>query len=153
LEGGGLLTIDSTEMTSIVTLINSRLADNTAVSGGGLANFDDHGGMVSMQNTLLSRNGRPIGVEAGSDCFGPITSLGTNLVGDITGCTIVLQPGDLTGDPALASFADDGLPGHGHVLLLGTGQAIDAGSNEACPETDQLGQRRVGSRLELVGGQ
>jgi hypothetical protein len=140
-------------MTSIVTLINNTLADNTAVSGGGLANFDDHGGMVSMQNTLLARKWSQIGVEAGSDCFGPITSLGTNLVGDITGCIIALQPADLTGDPGLASFADDGLPGHGHVPLLGTGQATNAGSNEVCPETDQLGQRRVGSWLELVGGQ
>jgi hypothetical protein len=34
-------------------------------------------------------------------------------------------------------------PGYGHVPLLPGSPAINAGNDEACPETDQLGQHRV----------
>ena len=71
-------------------------------------------------------------------------SLGTNLIGDPTGCTIVLQDSDLTGDPGLGEYTDDGTPGNGHVPLLPDSQAIDAGNDAACPPADQLGQPRVG---------
>ena len=37
----------------------------------------------------------------------------------------------------------DGTPGHGHLPLLPTSPAIDAGDDAACPPTDQLGQPRV----------
>jgi hypothetical protein len=93
-----------------------------------------------MMNTILARNGTGLG----SDCRGTVTSLGTNLIGDPTGCTITLQPSDLTGDPGLATFTDDGTPGNGHVPLLPTSQAIDAGNDALCPRVDQLGQRRIG---------
>ena len=96
-------------------------------------------------NTILARNtalagppGRP------PDCSATVTSLGTNLIGDPTGCTITLQPSDLTGDPGLDTFTDDGTPGNGHFPLLPTSQAIDTGNTAACPLTDQLGQRRIG---------
>src|SRR5215813_937900 len=65
-------------------------------------------------------------------------------IGDPTGCIITLQPHDLTGDPGLATFTDNGRPGNGHFPLLPTSQAIDAGSDAVCPRRDQLGQRRIG---------
>jgi hypothetical protein len=34
-------------------------------------------------------------------------------------------------------------PGHGHFPLLPDSPAINANADEACPETDQLGQPRV----------
>ena len=80
----------------------------------------------------------------GPDCAGPITSLGNNLIGDPTQCTITLQSSDLSGNPGLDTFTDDGTPGHGHFPLLQTSRAIDAGNDAACPLTDQLGQPRVG---------
>jgi hypothetical protein len=55
-----------------------------------------------------------------------------------------LLPTDLTGDPGLGPFTDDGIPGHGHFPLLPGSPAIDAGNDAACPATDQLGQSRVG---------
>jgi hypothetical protein len=125
--GGGLF--NSSGSTAILT--SSTVVDNFAESaGGGVA-----GGVVVL-NTILARNqsGR------GSDC--PPISLGTNLVGDPTGCT--LQPTDLTGDPGLGDFTDDATPGNGHVPLLPGGPAIDAGNTAFCPPTDQLGQPRVG---------
>ena len=96
-------------------------------------------------NTLLARNLARAGSGVyPSDCGGPITSLGHNLIGDPTGCTITLHLSDRTGDPGLATFTDDGTPGNGHVPLLPTSQAIDAGNNAACPRRDQLRQRRIG---------
>ena len=76
-------------------------------------------------------------------CSGSVTSLGNNLIGDPTGCTITLQASDLTGDPGLGDFTDNGTPGNGHFPLLSTSQAIDAGNDAVCPRRDQLGQRRV----------
>jgi hypothetical protein len=147
--GGGLF---NTGAGATVTLLNSTLVDNTALSsgGGGVANGASAvtvfpPGTVVLLNTLLARNQS---VAGGSlrpdDCAGPITSMGHNLIGDPTGCTITLQPTDLTGDPGLDTFTDDGTPGNGHFPLLPTSQAIDAGNDAACPRTDQLGQRRIG---------
>jgi hypothetical protein len=78
-----------------------------------------------------------------TDCFGPGTSLGNNLLGDLTGCSMTLQSSDLTGHPGLGEFIDDGTPGHGHFPLLAASRAINAGNDAACPPADQLGQPRV----------
>ena len=78
------------------------------------------------------------------DCRGPVTSLGHNLIGNPAGCGIVLQPSDLTGDPGLGAFTDNGLPGNGHFPLLPTSPAVDAGDDAVCPRTDQIGEKRKG---------
>ena len=56
-------------------------------------------------NTILAQNIDTAALPerlAAPDCAGSITSLGHNLIGDPTGCTITLQPSDLTGDPGSA---------------------------------------------------
>jgi len=140
--GGGLANAGAG---STATLTNCTVSDNMAAAplqrgaGGGLSN----GGTLTVQNTILANNT----VEqqgVGPDCRGVVTSLDHNLIGDPTGCTIVLQPQDLRGDPGLDAFTDNGRPGNGHFPLLATSQAIDAGNEAACPKRDQLGQRRVG---------
>jgi len=73
-----------------------------------------------------------------------VTSLGNNLIGDPTGCTITMQGTDLTGNPGLDTFTDNGTPGNGHFPLLPTSRAIDAGNDAVCPKRDQLGEKRVG---------
>ena len=123
-------------------LTNSTLAENRAIafgsgSGGGIGGS----GAVLIQNTIIARNSAG---ATGQDCSGTVTSLGNNLIGDLSGCTITLQPSDLTGDPGLDTFTDNGKPGNGHFPLLSTSQAIDAGNNAVCPRRDQLGKRRVG---------
>ena len=137
--GGGIITNSGT-----LLLTNSTLADNVAGHGG--AGISQRGGTVLLLNTILARNiitgFAPPG--DGPDCAGVITSLGHNLIGNLTGCTITLQPGDLTGDPGLGDFTDNGRPGNGHFPLLPTSQAIDAGNDALCPRTDQLGRRRIG---------
>jgi hypothetical protein len=128
-------------------LANTTITDNRALSfAGGLS------GRAVLLNTILARNT----AMNGPDCVGPVTSLGTNLIGDPTGCTITLLPTDLTGDPGLGDFTDDGTPGNGHFPLLAGSSAIDAGNDAFCLPTDQLGQPRVGrcdiGAIEFQGG-
>jgi hypothetical protein len=117
--GGGLFNLEGT-----VTIANSTFVRNAAETGGGIINGLSSPGMATviltnttvaqnhafgspspggisgaalLQNTIIARNdfqfpGGP------NDCSGPVTSLGNNLIGDLTGCTITLQPSDLTGD-------------------------------------------------------
>jgi hypothetical protein len=123
-------------------VLNSTIAGNVAgLPGGGLNNG---AGTVQLQNTLLARNTAYTDSGTGADCAGVVTSLGDNLLGDPTGCTMTLLATDLTGDPGLDAFTDHGTPGNGHFPLLPESPAIDAGHDAACPETDQLGQPRVG---------
>jgi hypothetical protein len=126
-------------------LTNSTLADNVegAFRSGSAALLSASGATTLLQNTLLARNVGSGIAGSGSDCSGVVTSLGHNLIGDPTGCTITLHPSDLTGDPGFATFTDDGTPGNGHVPLLPTSQAIDAGNDLVCSRRDQIGQRRV----------
>jgi hypothetical protein len=134
--GGG---IDGTQ--GLTISISNTVADNNADEGAGLFNGGD--GTPVLLNTILARNTTgPAGPE--SNCSGNVISFGNNLIGDPTGCTIVLQGTDLTGDPGLGSFTDNGLPGQGHFPLLPSSGAIDAGNDGVCPHTDQLGRRRVG---------
>jgi hypothetical protein len=127
-----------------LTVINSTLADNTTSRGAGGGIFNDFG-LTTLQNTILARNTALGASPPSADCFGVVTSLGTNLIGNRAGCTITLQSSDREGDPGLNAFTTgDGAPGHGHFPLLQNSQAIDAGNDAACPTTDQLGQLRVG---------
>jgi hypothetical protein len=120
-------------------LINSTLADNSSSFIGRSALFSEMNATTIMQNTILART-----TGFATDCSGTVISLGNNLIGDPTGCTITLRPSDLTGDPGLDTFTDNGRPGNGHFPLLPTSPAIDMGSDAVCPRTDQLGRRRIG---------
>jgi hypothetical protein len=103
-----------------------------------------------MGNTILAQNTVPP-TGTGPDCVttsgtapGQATSQGYNLIGDPTGCDISLTASDLTGDPGLGDFVDDGTPGRGHFPLLPASCAIEAGDGANCPPTDQLGRPLVG---------
>jgi hypothetical protein len=135
--GGGLfVTGDGT-----ATLTNSTIAHNSAEGfGGGLRNSENN--PVILQNTILAEN---TGGSGGPDCFvaaNTVTSLGHNLIGNLSDCPITLLSTDLTGSPGLGPFIDDGTPGNGHFPLLPNSQAIDMGDNNACPDHDQLGNPR-----------
>jgi len=119
-------------------IVNSTISAHGEAQGGGGIGFGGPGGTVTLQNTILAGNT----ANVGPDCDGPVTSLGNNIIGDPSGCTIVLQPTDRTGNPGLGAFAE-GTPGRGHFPLLLTSQAIDGGNNDACSPTDQLGKPRV----------
>jgi hypothetical protein len=83
----------------------------------------------------------------GPDCFGTITSLGNNLVGDPSGCDINLQPNDLTGDPGLGplvQIGEDDSPGKAFYPVLAGSPVIDRANAAVCLKKDQLGTPRVG---------
>jgi len=131
--GGGIATGNGGSF----TVNNSTIFGNTASGGGG--GIAHETGTLELQNTIVAGNSDP----NSPDCFGSITSLGNNLIGDTTGCNIVLVPiTDLTGDPGLDGFIDDGTPGEGFFPLVPGSQAIDAGDDATCPGTDQLGTPR-----------
>ena len=123
---------------------NSTVSISTSLTGGGILNAgllpNMEPGTVTLHNTILAQNT----AGGGPDCSGVLRSLGHNLLGDLTDCSLTLKDTDRTGDPGLDEFTDDGTPGHGHFPLLPTSQAIDAGRDAVCPRRDQLGQRRVG---------
>lgn len=133
-QGGALYNAGGAVRILNTTIVRNITRQEGSPSGaGGLFNA---GGQITVQNTLLA-------LHEAQDCSGTIASLGHNLIEDPTGCDIALQDTDLTGNPRLGPFTDDGTPGHGHVPLLAGSPAIDAGNDDACPDTDQLGQPRV----------
>jgi hypothetical protein len=129
--GGGRLTLTNSTIADNIQTLSPPLIHAALVTGVGATTI--------LQNTILARN---TNAPLGQDCIGPITSLGNNLIGDLTGCSVVLQPSDLTGNAGLGMFTDNGTPGNGHVPLLATSPAIDAANDAACPEKDQIGQLR-----------
>ena len=67
-----------------------------------------------------------------SDCSGPLTSAGYNLIGSTAGCTYTPGAGDQIGvDPRLATLANNGGPTQTIALLPGSA-AIDAGDPAGC---------------------
>jgi hypothetical protein len=96
------------ENIGIATLSNSTLVYNTAngSTGGGIHSPPGAPTMeqnTTLQNTILALNTTPNASSPSDDCFGHLTSLGTNLLGDSSGCTITRPQGgsDLAGDPRL----------------------------------------------------
>ena len=74
-----------------------------------------------VRNSILAGN-------TASDCSGPVTSAGYNLIGSTAGCTYTPGAGDKIGvDPKLATLADNGGPTQTSALLPGS-PAIDAGN-------------------------
>jgi hypothetical protein len=118
-------------------IINSTISGNASLAGpaGGISS----GPLTELQNTILAGNT----ARSAPNCQGSFTSLGNNIIGDLSGCETQLLSSDLTGDPGLDAFVDDGTPGRGHFPLTAGSQAVDSGNSGACPATDQLGQTRV----------
>jgi hypothetical protein len=126
-------------------LVNSTLAeyrvDPNTNAARNFVFWSMTGATTLLQNTVIASANDVQGVL----CFeGPITSLGNNLFGNTAGCNVALQPSDLTGDPRLGAFVDNGEPGNGHFPLLANSPAIDAGNDDACSKRDQIGEQRRG---------
>jgi hypothetical protein len=122
-----------------LTLTNATIADNTteAESRNPAALFNWMQSTTILQNTILGRND----TMRAHDCTGSIQSMGNNIIGNITGCGIVLHPTDITGVPDLGSLVDDGIPGHAHIPLMPGSPAANGGNRAACMDHDQLGRQ------------
>jgi hypothetical protein len=101
-------------------------------------------GTVRLQNTIVALNTFRGTTSMASDCD-VVTSLGNNVIGDLTGCQVVLRTTDHVGNPGLDSFTlNPSIPGSGNFPLLRSSPAVNAGSNGGCTPRDQLGERRRG---------
>ena len=141
--GGGLFhAASATELVLInVTIANNR-ADSDGTGGGFGGGLGIMGANAAAANTIVARNRTGAGGTA-PDCSGTLTSLGHNLIGDGSGCTIVgAAGGDIVGrNPWLAPLFDYGGPTPTHALLPWS-PAIDAGSDAFCRVVDQRGSTR-----------
>ena len=142
--GGGSHILSPRSATAL-KILNSTIAENSANVGAGVENFG--GGILTLQNTVLAFNS---GAQHPRDCGNGVTSLGNNIIGDPSGCPIILQVTDLTGDPGLDAFDKD------HYPLLPNSRAVDHGNPDTCPATDQEGLARLGicdiGSVEFQGG-
>lgn len=120
--GGGIYSLGAAYIT------NSTLSENNA---GGLVNAGT--GTMEALNTLLAFN-------SSYNCAGTITSAGYNME-DWETCGFT-STGDLkVSDPRIGPLTDNG----GSTLtyaLLPESPAINAGTNQGCPSTDQRGVLR-----------
>ena len=123
--GGGVFNSGGT-----ATLLNVTLGENSAPIGGGISN---PAGTVTLTNTLVANS-------TGGNCSGAISSGGNNL--DSGSSCAFAGAGDLSNrDPLLGVLANNGGTTQTRALSAGS-PAIDAGSNAACPATDQRGVAR-----------
>ena len=153
--GGGIHNIGN------LTISNSTISKNTAVSGGGICH---ESGTLTLKSTTIAHNkvselGGGIKAESGTvklnntiigentaatyapDCriYITVTNLGYNLIEDTTGCSFTPKTSDRTNiDPKLGTLV--GTPGY--VPLLPGSPAIDKGDPATCPASDQRGVTR-----------
>ncbi|TGO03248.1 hypothetical protein PN36_10355 [Candidatus Thiomargarita nelsonii] len=115
-----------------LTLTNSTVAGNDVNStGGGIKNSNS----MTLLNSIIANS------LNGGDCINEGTLSSTNnLIEDGT-CSSAFSPGT---DPNLGPLQDNGGPTQTYALLTGS-PAIDAGTNDGCPNTDQRGVTRHGT--------
>jgi hypothetical protein len=144
-EGGGIYNLGT------LWLLNCTIDSNIAsgdpgdapIEGGGIWNS----GTVYSKNTILAGNlafdFNTNSAFPGPDFFGVLTSQGFNLIQNTSDCTITGNfTGDLLGiDPKLGPLQDNGGPTYTQALLPGS-PAINAGTNDGAPSTDQRGVSR-----------
>lgn len=131
-QGGGLFNGGTT------TLNNSTVAFNTAASGGGgISNT----GTLNISNSIVGKN-TDLGATS-PDCNGTLSSLGHNLVQNMTGCTITgTTTGNILGfDPHLGPLQNNGGLTMTHALLSNS-LAVESGDPATCMATDQTGLAR-----------
>jgi hypothetical protein len=132
-DGGGLLAF-----TGSAWLRSCTICSNAAPHAGGIAISSN--ATVNIKNTIVA--GNSAGGE-GPDVFGVLTSEGFNLIQNPAGAVITGVTGvNILGLSAgLGPLQDNGGPTLTHALLPGS-PAIDAGSPNDFPPTDQRGVLR-----------
>lgn len=135
--GGGLFAANFSNSTLLNVTINANRAD----LGGGI--YNNSSNSVSLKNTIVAdsrfRNDTPDSLN----CDGPsITSLGNNIISDGS-CFAGLPTDQKNTDPLLGPLADNGGPTQTFTFMPQAGSpAINSGTNNRCPATDQRGASR-----------
>ncbi|TWU56569.1 Cadherin domain protein [Rubripirellula tenax] len=128
--GGGVYSTGTT------TITNSTLAFNNAGNAGGIRR---QAGSVSIVNTIISDN---TVTSANADVQGSFSSLGNNLILDVTGGS-GFGGTDVVGSSAnLGLLADNGGFGKTHAITTSS-LAYNAGTATGAPATDQRGVERT----------
>jgi len=145
-QGGGVLAALEPTATepSKVSILNTTIAGNsvgTAGVGGGLAIYNPTPGVVTelaVKNTIVAGNSGPTGP---SDC-GTVATIASdhNLSSDAS-CMFTDPGSRQNADAKLGPLQANGGETDTMALLAGS-PAIDAGTNEGCPATDQRGVAR-----------
>jgi hypothetical protein len=117
------------QSSQVFTILNSTVTENW----GGIAND----GSMKIKNSIVAGN---FG-EAAPDISGAITSQGFNLIGNTSGGSGFIASDLLNVNPMLGPLQDNGGKTLTRGLLAGS-PAIDAGTSNGAPATDQRGQMR-----------
>jgi hypothetical protein len=150
--GGGIYIEDYTYASARLYFVNTTVAFNTAThSDGGIAQRAEEDAWLDFTNSIVARNSVPTSpdIGLGTSPYSQVTAT-HSLIGDGTGTGIPNEGGSLVGnvppytapiDPLLGLLNQNGGPTATHALLAGS-PAIDAGTSDGCPATDQRGVTR-----------
>lgn len=128
--GGGLFVEQAT-----ANLVNVTFSGNTLTGSGTGGAIGSSGGQVKAKNTIIANS------PVGGNCSFAITSLGHNLdSGNTCGLSTAMHD-QINTSPKLAALQYNG--GFADTMALKAGSpAIDKGTNNGCPSTDERGVGR-----------
>ncbi len=145
-KGGGIFT-GGLANASKLQITNCTIADNTASQGGGIlteAGGEQFSSVTTMLRNTIIANNSVSNLYLSGFSNGSIISQGNNLASD-NGNGFLNGPGDqLNGDPMLAALGNYGGSTPTRALLPGS-PAINGGTNNTAPTSDQRGVARAGA--------
>ncbi|WP_394848472.1 right-handed parallel beta-helix repeat-containing protein [Pendulispora brunnea] len=124
--------------------VTFNLLNVTAIGGSAPSVLADHAATFSLRNTILAGTGDRCRIARMN-----ITTQGHNLSSDAT-CQLTDASDKPNTAPMAGDLADNGGPTKTHALLAGS-PAINAGSNDSLPATDQRGKARVAGGTVDIG--
>lgn len=146
--GDGVYIEDDVEAGATGIVVNSTIVYN---GGHGVAIHGSNGALIDLTNTISAGNRAAAApdVYTSNPDYG-LVGASHSLIGDGSGSPVTNDNGNIVGsvgpytgpiDPLLGPLANNGGPTTTHALLAGS-PAIDAGTSEGCPATDQRGVAR-----------
>ncbi len=139
--GGGISLNSTANRTATFNITNSTIADNFAFIGGGISAFaedETSNCIVNLQNTILANEGLNFEIEDGTPI---INSLGGNISSDATLEGIFTNTRDKNNIDDLKFINSD----NSNFDIEDDSPAVNNGIAEGAPETDILGNPRVGA--------
>ena len=138
-QGGGIWVQDGSLTLNAVT-VTANIGDSGGITAlfsaaGGIHNLD---GLVRFKNSIVAGNMTDYPDQA--DCQGELVDVGTNLVGQLTGCPATSGTSLVRADPKLQPLADNGGPTETHALKATSAAVGRAG--QSSPDRDQRGVKR-----------